>query len=104
MRLSCVQGPALLSSQHVLRLPCAQASHSEGRHCLQVRLRPDERYGVVRFGTGDAVQSAIDALHGTKICGEKINVTRMDPLMAPHNSKRLRRAPTPAEHMLSRTF
>ena len=74
--------------------------------CSQVRLRPDERFGVVRFGTADAVQSAIDALHGTKICGEKIGVTRMDPLMAPNNSKRPRRAPglNPADHMLSRTF
>ena len=72
--------------------------------CLQVRLRPDERYGVVHFGTADAVQSAIDALHGTKICGEKINVTRMDPLMSPHNSKRARMAPNQAEHLLSGTF
>ena len=71
---------------------------------MQVRLRPDERYGIVRFGTADAVQSAIDALHGTKICGEKISVTRMDPIMAAHNSKRPRMAPIQAEHMLSRTF
>ena len=73
-------------------------------HSFQVRLRPDERYGAVRFATADAVQSAIDALHGTKICGEKISVTRMDPLMAAHNSKRPRMAPNQAEHSLGHPF
>lgn len=73
--------------------------------CVQVRLRPDERYGAVRFGTTEAVQSAIDALHGTKICGEKISVTRGDLLAAVHsNSKRPRMAPSQPDHMLSRAF
>ncbi len=80
------------------------SQESELSRCAQVRLRPDERFGVVRFGTAEAVQSAIGALHGTKICGENISVTRQDPLMAPHNSKRPRRAPNPADHLLSRTF
>ena len=75
------------------------------RCCSQVRLRPDERYGVVRFGTAEAVQSAIDALHGTKICGEKIGVTRGDPLTGAHsNSKRPRMAPAQQDHMLSCAF
>ena len=75
------------------------------RCCSQVRLRPDERYGVVRFGTAEAVQSAIDALHGTKICGEKIGVTRVDPLIGAHsNSKRPRMAPSQQDHMLSCAF
>lgn len=95
-----------MTCQDVLCLPEISALRLDSESCrtLQVRLRPDERFGVVRFGTAEAVQSAIDALHGTKICGEKISVTRLDPLMAPHNSKRPRRAPTPADHLLSRTF
>lgn len=100
--------PETLDSSHFPQMccsrVCAEWPHRVLLCCLQVRLRPDERFGVVHFGTAEAVQSAIDALHGTKICGEKISVTRVDPLMSPHNSKRARMAPTQADHLLSPTF
>lgn len=56
----------------------------------QVLLRPDERYGVVRFAEAESAVKALQALNGTSICGEALIVTTTDPLAGARNSKRPR--------------
>lgn len=57
---------------------------------VQVQLRTDERYGIVRFRSPDAARAALEALHGSDILGEALSVTPHDPAATPRNTKRPR--------------
>lgn len=57
---------------------------------MQVHLRSNERYGVVRFTGAEGARRALEALHNTTILGEALLVTTADPLATLRNSKRPR--------------
>ncbi len=57
---------------------------------MQVHLRSDERYAVVRLAEAESARRAMEALNNTTICGEGLAVTNTDPLANLRNSKRLR--------------
>lgn len=60
------------------------------RPAVQVQLRADERYGIVRFASPDGARAALEALNGTEVLGEGLTVSATDPAATARNTKRPR--------------
>ena len=67
-----------------------QHTFSQCGPVVYVRLQRDPRFGIVKYANAESARAALTALNGTKICGEALAVSLVDPLQSSRITKRAR--------------